>query len=151
MKLSKEQKQQIGTVLGIGLFGFATWYLFFKGKEKISITMPKLGKKTNASTSSGSGTSRPPSGGTGYTSSGGSGGSNHTPNYSTGFPMQKGSRGEKVKELQNALDKAGYSPGTIDGVWGNKTQVAYEMAFGAYSYPSIKDQEDLDWVLDQLS
>ena len=38
--------------------------------------------------------------------------------------VKKGSRGENVKELQTLLKNKGYDPGTIDGIFGNKTRDA---------------------------
>ncbi|WP_340539582.1 peptidoglycan-binding domain-containing protein [Nocardioides sp. GXZ039] len=38
----------------------------------------------------------------------------------------RGSRGESVRELQNALTAAGYDTKGADGVWGGNTQAAYE-------------------------
>lgn len=38
--------------------------------------------------------------------------------------LRRGSRGNAVKMLQNALKAAGYDPGTIDGLFGTKTQAA---------------------------
>ena len=39
-------------------------------------------------------------------------------NYTT---LRIGSKGEAVRNLQNALVKAGFDVGTIDGVYGSKT------------------------------
>ena len=38
-----------------------------------------------------------------------------------GDPMTKGTRGERVRQLQEALEELGFSPGEIDGIFGNKT------------------------------
>ena len=35
-------------------------------------------------------------------------------------------RGEKYELMQRALLANGYDPGTIDGVWGNKSQTAFD-------------------------
>ena len=43
------------------------------------------------------------------------------------FPLKKGSRGDNVRKLQRALICSKYlDQGEDDGVWGNKTQSAYE-------------------------
>lgn len=38
--------------------------------------------------------------------------------------LAKGSRGDEVKQLQQKLNQLGYSVGSIDGVFGNKTETA---------------------------
>mgnify|MGYP003375351633 FL=1 len=35
--------------------------------------------------------------------------------------LQKGSRGEEVRELQQRLNASGYSCGKVDGIFGQKT------------------------------
>ncbi|OJJ16752.1 hypothetical protein BKI52_33125 [marine bacterium AO1-C] len=151
MKITSDQKKSIGTVFGLALFGFAIWYLAFKGKEKIKIKMPSLKKKPkNPGLSSGSGTSSTSgNGGTGYKPNGGGSGSgsnyNPTPKTSTGdFPIQPGSRGAAVIWLQEALNDAGFNAGTQDGVWGPKTTAAYKQAFpGTSTYVRSADWEYL--------
>jgi len=38
--------------------------------------------------------------------------------------LKKGSKGQEVKDLQEALTQLGYKPGAIDGVFGDATQSA---------------------------
>ncbi len=40
--------------------------------------------------------------------------------------LHKGSRGSAVRQLQQDLKTAGYNPGTVDGVYGGKTQDAVD-------------------------
>lgn len=42
----------------------------------------------------------------------------------TGVSLSNGSRGGEVKKLQQALKKLGYAIGTVDGIFGNKTETA---------------------------
>lgn len=47
--------------------------------------------------------------------------------------LRSGSKGEDVKKLQTALNNAGYSVGSVDGIYGNKTAAAvkaYQKANG---------------------
>ncbi|XQY90631.1 peptidoglycan-binding domain-containing protein [Metabacillus sp. HB246100] len=44
----------------------------------------------------------------------------------TGQTLQKGNKGEAVKDLQTMLNKAGFSVGTVDGVYGDKTVKAVQ-------------------------
>ena len=37
---------------------------------------------------------------------------------------QMGSRGEEVRQVQTALQNRGYDPGTVDGIYGEKTEAA---------------------------
>lgn len=51
----------------------------------------------------------------------------------TNFTLKSGDRGTGVKWLQSFLNKAGYNPGSIDGIWGTKTQnavIAFQKANG---------------------
>lgn len=149
--MTSEQKKQIGTVLGITLFGFAIWYLAFRGKEKIKIKMPSLKKKPNNSNSgSGSNTnngSESRSGGNGYKPGGGGGSSTVGGGTKRGaandFPIYPGSQGEAVKWLQEALNDAGYQAGAQDGSWGPKTTAAYKQAF---PHVALGVRNDADWA-----
>jgi peptidoglycan hydrolase-like protein with peptidoglycan-binding domain len=38
--------------------------------------------------------------------------------------LKKGSKGEAVKRLQQSLYQLGYDPGTVDGIFGPKTESA---------------------------
>jgi peptidoglycan hydrolase-like protein with peptidoglycan-binding domain len=38
--------------------------------------------------------------------------------------LQRGSSGKEVKKMQEALKRAGFSPGPIDGIFGPKTEAA---------------------------
>lgn len=40
--------------------------------------------------------------------------------------LRQGCKGEDVKELQTLLEAAGYTPGTIDGIFGKNTKMAVE-------------------------
>lgn len=54
-----------------------------------------------------------------------------------GAPLyQKGSRGAEVKVLQQYLERAGYSPGGIDGVYGANTEAAVASFQRAYNIPA---------------
>ena len=46
--------------------------------------------------------------------------------------IRPGYRGEDVKDLQQLLDLAGFDPGTLDGVYGERTQGAVEAFQAAY-------------------
>lgn len=51
---------------------------------------------------------------------------NKNTSASSYHPLKKGDRGEEVVRLQNRLNELGYSVGTADGDFGNKTKVAVE-------------------------
>ena len=42
----------------------------------------------------------------------------------SGVSLSPGERGEEVKKLQEALKKLGYAIGTVDGIFGGKTEAA---------------------------
>lgn len=44
----------------------------------------------------------------------------------TGQTLKKGSKGESVRDLQTMLNKAGFSVGSVDGIYGDKTLKAVE-------------------------
>ncbi|WP_299459075.1 peptidoglycan-binding domain-containing protein [uncultured Microscilla sp.] len=145
--MTDKQKKQIGAIAGIGIIGFLIWYIFLDGKEKIKVAMPLRKKKTpRLDYGSGSSSSGGSSGSSGQISSGSSGGYG----YKAEYPMQFGSKGEDVKELQQALHDANFSPGAIDGIWGQNTQKAMESALGKYGIPTIRHYEDLKYVLNNL-
>lgn len=47
-----------------------------------------------------------------------------SPTDSVTLPLRKGSQGESVKQLQEYLVQRGYTPGMIDGIFGNRTRKA---------------------------
>lgn len=57
--------------------------------------------------------------------------------------LSKGSKGDAVVELQNKLNELGYSVGTADGVWGNKTNKAVTLfqRLNGLSETAIADQQ----------
>lgn len=46
-------------------------------------------------------------------------------------------RGEKYELMQRALLANGYDPGTIDGVWGNKSQTCFDELLSVNRKPVI--------------
>jgi len=59
------------------------------------------------------------------------------PQSSYRFPLpsgvlRKGDRGDKVKQLQRALDTVHFRPGTIDGIYGSKTEDAVKRFQSVY-------------------
>jgi len=50
----------------------------------------------------------------------------------TGQPLRRGDRGTAVWDLQNMLKYTGFDPGTIDGVFGAKTEAAVRAAQKAH-------------------
>lgn len=53
---------------------------------------------------------------------------NSIPANTSGFPLQKGSRGEKVKKLQKFLNHQFDAGLSVDGIWGNDTEKALKNA-----------------------
>src|SRR5690606_35049033 len=49
-----------------------------------------------------------------------------------GQPLRRGDRGTAVWDLQQQLKRAGFDPGTIDGVFGAKTEAAVRAAQKAH-------------------
>ena len=46
------------------------------------------------------------------------------PGESVGALSQRGSRGEEVRQIQTALQNRGYDPGSVDGIYGERTEAA---------------------------
>lgn len=65
-------------------------------------------------------------------------GDNADPMIATSFPLKQGSRGDEVKLLQTYINT--YFEGNLiaDGVWGSKTQAAYEAFFNRVEFLSSK-------------
>ena len=47
-----------------------------------------------------------------------------TPGESVEALSQRGSRGEEVRQIQTALQNRGYDPGSVDGIYGERTEAA---------------------------
>lgn len=74
-----------------------------------------------------------------------------TPPDIDNFPVSIGDKGEKVKELQTALNKidpTGYPTTEIDGIFGERTQAALMKALGK---TAIQSQEDINAILEKVS
>lgn len=63
------------------------------------------------------------------------------PEYTT---LQKGSKGDEVKALQERLNELGYSVGTVDGDFGGKTEKAVSKfkEINILVYPELKNSEN---------
>jgi len=127
------KKAIIGGILGIGLIAVLIWFLFFRkkpdGKAIINV-LPS--KEPNPPTQ--------PQKQVVYINSGAS---------ATTFPLRQGSRGNEVKLLQEALNKAGFDVGTADGVWGNNTQKGFTAAFP--NKLGVNDLKELETMLADLA
>ena len=145
--MTDKQKQALGAFLAITLVGILIWYLFFGGKNKVKVTNPlrRVPKNPVGVSTPSSGSNN--GGNTNYNS----GGSRPQPKISNGndFPIQPGSRGEAVKDLQEALEDAGYRPGPIDGAWGPQTTAAFNQAFPGTAL-GINSNASWEWHISQL-
>ncbi|MCU0436724.1 MAG: peptidoglycan-binding protein [Raineya sp.] len=142
MKMDKK-KMIVGAVLGVALIAVLIWVFFFRKSADGSTTYQKVtGKKPNESDplkkdiktniSSGLGVN------TGQVQQMNVSNSNINP-----FPLKKGSRGELVKKLQQALTIAGYDTKGADGAWGSNTDTAFQAAFpGSLGISDLKDLEN---------
>ncbi|OJJ16726.1 hypothetical protein BKI52_32995 [marine bacterium AO1-C] len=71
------------------------------------------------------------------------------PRPQVGFPIQRGSRGPAVLQLQQALVSADQNPGPLDGVWGAQTSSALRDEMG--SDAPIYSQGELDGIIAQMA
>jgi len=60
--------------------------------------------------------------------------------------LQSGSRGDEVRQLQELLKVAGFDPGTIDGIFGPKTQAALRSYQEAQGLPVTGIANDEVWA-----
>lgn len=60
--------------------------------------------------------------------------------------LRPGSRGAMVRALQTALKAAGHDPGTIDGVFGPRTEAALKAYQSATGIPSTGVADALTWL-----
>ena len=54
----------------------------------------------------------------------------YNPGQSVDALSKMGSRGEEVRQIQTALQNQGYDPGSVDGIYGEKTAQAYAKHLG---------------------
>ncbi|MEG1894168.1 MAG: peptidoglycan-binding protein [Clostridia bacterium] len=60
--------------------------------------------------------------------------------------LRRGSRGESVEILQNALKNAGYDPGSLDGLFGTKTQSALKAFQKTKNLPETGIADTNTWL-----
>lgn len=113
----ENKKIIIGGILGIGLLIALIWFLFFrKGKSGQSVVAGILPNNNNPNRQQNT-NQQPQKQQVVYVNSG----------STSTFPLRQGSRGQEVRVLQEALNKAGYNVGTADGVWGARTQAEFAL------------------------
>jgi hypothetical protein len=106
---ARRKKTLIYTAIGAGVFiaGGAA-YLWLTREKPIRDTMPESWQPETASQEQGQSAPSTPS----------------LPPPRTGFPLQKGSRGQLVKDLQAMLNSRHRSGLVVDGDWGSRTEAA---------------------------
>ncbi len=63
-----------------------------------------------------------------------------------GYNVARGATGDRVRELQNTLQKAGFNPGKVDGVFGKRTERAlndYQRSLGLSGRTTARSSKDL--------
>lgn len=63
--------------------------------------------------------------------------------YDQNFPLKKGSKGKYVSAIQRTLNKKKNAGLTVDGIWGDKTDVAIKKA----GYPAIIYVKDFQSII----
>lgn len=66
-------------------------------------------------------------------------------NTGSAFPIQVGSKGERVKEIQKAINAKVPFDIPVDGIFGEQTKTAFISAYGAQNYP-ISEQV-YNWLI----
>ena len=130
-------KKAIIIILILAALGVGGWFAYDKLLK---------GKRTGSGSSSDSQD--------GSTSAGTSSSTSGNLTKASSFPISKGSRGDKVAELQRELNKVKgktYDTLSVDGIWGTKTQLAMDsMATPPYLldfFRTIKNESDYNTVL----
>ena len=129
------KKSKTGLYLGIGIgilaIGGLVFFLIKRKKKKGNLGIPD----TPASTSSGSG-------------SGSGSGSYSAPTYNQNFPLNVGSRGNRVKNVQAYLNSTKGKYGlVVDGIYGSKTADALKRWNGKTEV----SKSYYDWIKTQPS
>lgn len=130
--MKKKDKIALAIVGGVILLGAIGTYLYVRKINKDE-------EETDTDTDSGT-KSDDPSGTTTVTQS------------TNTFPLKKGSRGSRVKELQKLLVCYGNLPknqGEIDGIWGSNTQAAMEKH--PIKMGVVRDENDYVQAIGRLS
>ena len=135
----ENKKVMIGGILGIGLLIGLVWFLFFrKGKTGKTVVANVLQPNQQPQPQP---SQQPQRQQVVYVNSGGASAST--------FPLRQGSRGQEVRALQDALNKAGFYVGTAEGVWGAKTQAGFQKAFP--NKIGVNDLKELETMLADLA
>jgi len=66
--------------------------------------------------------------------------------------LKKGNTGDRVKQLQDALNAAGFECGTSDGVFGKKTVTALKLlqSTGRLAVDGVYEQKTKDYLISVL-
>lgn len=135
----EDKKVMIGGILGIGLLIGLVWFLFFRkgksGKTPVaSVLQPNQQPQPQPS-------QQPQRPQVVYVNSGAA--------SAGAFPLRQGSRGNEVRALQEALNKAGFNVGTADGAWGANTQRGFTAAFP--NKLGVNDLKELETMIADLA
>lgn len=124
-------------LIAFGVGGYMLW-------QNRSVASPEAGSGSGSGSGggSGSGSGGSSTGGGGATGGGGGGGGGG----SSDFPLQKGSRGSKVRDVQRYLNMRYRSGLEEDGIWGSKTEAAINKNERTSSLSSADYAKMISWM-----